>query len=258
MHILIVESEPSELLKKSGQSHAREFGLELQQIESSLEFSIATPYEKPLEGSNLSMIDGVVFPGSGVSWSAHDSKAVPLQKAMESVFEKRLPCFGSCNGLQLASVILGGKVEKRSPELGIARDIKLTETGLVHPMMAGRKSVFSAPTVHGDQVIEMPRGAQLLAFNNHCPVQSFSYNSSGIDFWGVEYHPEISAKNIGKYIRASGDKFPNCDDLVHFLLNAETNSEAASQVGTSIEDMSAKIRTTELRNWLNHVRSNVI
>ena len=257
MNILIVESEPLKLLEEAGQSHARDFGTELQQINPSIDIDIAAPYDRPFDQSLLSSVDAVVFPGSGVTWSAHDAEAAPLRAAMELVFDAGLPCFGSCNGLQLAGVILGGQVASGDPELGIARAIELTEAGLTHPMMTGRQPVFSAPTIHGDQVVELPGGAQLLASNDHCRIQAFVYNSDGIDFWGVEYHPEISAVNIGKYMQANLQKFPGTQELVEDLLIAETNPQAAARLGTSIGDMSSQTRTIELRNWLRHIESGV-
>jgi len=257
MKILIIESEPLKLLEKTGQSHARDFGMELQRINSSIDIDLAAPYDRPFDQSILSSVNAVVFPGSGVSWSAHDAEAAPLRAAMEVVFEAGLPCFGSCNGLQLAGVILGGQIESSDPELGIAREINLTEAGLTHPMMTGREHVFSAPTIHGDQVVELPGGAQLLASNNHCRIQSFVYDFDGIDFWGVEYHPEISAVNIGKYMQGNLQKFPNTQDVIKDLLVAETNSAAAARLGTSIGDMSSQTRTTELRNWLRHVEPGI-
>ena len=146
MHVLVIESEPDELLSQTGQSHARDFGAELQRLDNRVEIEIGMPYAQRLTGASLDHVDAVVFPGAGVAWSADDPRAEPLQHAMETVFAHGLPCFGSCMGLQLAAVVLGGQVATGPAELGVAKSIRLTEAGRSHPLMAGRTGVFSAPT----------------------------------------------------------------------------------------------------------------
>ena len=102
MHILIIESESPELLASTGQSHAQEYGEELQRIDSSINILISAPNERKFSGSELSVADAVVFPGAGVSWPTHDPETIPLRDTMKAVFAQGLPCFGSCNGLRLA------------------------------------------------------------------------------------------------------------------------------------------------------------
>ena len=60
---------------------------------------------------------------------------------MEQVFTHAKPVWGSCNGLQLAAVVLGGSVAA-SPngiEIGLAKDMMKTTDGQAHPMLAARE-----------------------------------------------------------------------------------------------------------------------
>lgn len=253
MRILIVESETPEVLKKSGRSHATAYGEELQRVSSEVCYIITAPYLENLSIGELERVDGVVFPGAGVSWSADATEGLPLRAAMAMVFDAGLPCFGSCNGMQLAAVVLGGTVQSGDLEVGIARDIQLTDEGKQHPMMQGRTPTFSAPTVHGDKVTELPTGAVHLASNAHTRYQSFAYSLNGVDFWGVEYHPEIAAAEIAQYVEDNPGKFVGYADLVEQLRAAELDNNAAVAIGTSTQDMAFTTRTTELRNWLHHV-----
>ena len=52
-------------------------------------------------------IDGVVFTGSGVYWSADEAEAAPAEKIMEAAFKSSLPVFGSCYGMQLGGCCIG-------------------------------------------------------------------------------------------------------------------------------------------------------
>lgn len=251
--ILIVESETPAVIEHNGKSLAVGYAKTLRQIDRKIAIDIAAPYVRPLTADDLAAVDGVVFPGSGVSWSADAAEAEALRAAMELVFAQGLPCFGSCNGLQLAAVVLGGRVRAEQPEVGIARDIQLTEAGAAHSMMATRQPGFAAPTVHGDQVTELPRGAIHLAYNEHCAQQAFVYEDDGISFWGVEYHPELAVGDIGRYIAASPDRFADFQHLVDDLLVAEQDDAAAARLGADRAELSPPTRTTELNNWLARV-----
>ncbi len=254
MKILIVESETPELLQHTGNSLAHSYGEELKTLDSDVQVAISEPYRNGFVIDDLAEIDAVVFPGAGVSWSADDPQGQPLAHAMEMVFERGLPCFGSCNGLQLAAVLLGGRIMTAAPEVGIARNVTLTDVGKVHPMMKGRRTVFSAPTVHADQVVELPDGAQHLAYNEHTQFQAFAYEANGVNFWGVEYHPELSIRSIGEYIDANRAKFDGYLQLVDDLLDAQSSEAAAARLGSAIDELARPARTLELQNWLSFVK----
>ncbi len=252
--LLIVESETPDVVDEAGNSLAIALGETLRSLDPAVEIEFADPYLKPLDLHRLDVVNAAIFPGSRVPWSAGDADAAPLRQTMERVFEVGLPCFGSCNGLQLAGVVLGGRVEAAAePEVGVAREVHLTDEGTSHPMMAGRSQIFAVPAVHRDRVVELPPGARCLAGNWHSLHQAFVYEADGIDFWGAQYHTEIAAEDIAMYLRSRPDLFGDYQHLIADLLAAETDENAAARLGARSSELRAPARTTELRNWLAHV-----
>ena len=81
---------------------------------------VVNPYEGILNADDFAGVDGVVFTGSGVSWSTDAPEAACQRAAMELAFDAGLPSWGSCNGMQLAAVVLGGQVAASPNGLGLA------------------------------------------------------------------------------------------------------------------------------------------
>ncbi|WP_419905215.1 type 1 glutamine amidotransferase [Kiloniella sp.] len=216
---------------------------------------IAEPYRKVFTQDDLIGIDGVVFTGSGVSWSTNAPEAAALRAAGELVFNAGLPTIGSCNGLQLAATLLGGDIgpSPKGMEIGLAQNIKLTAEGRTHAMMAGRRDGYCVPCVHRDEVQRLPDGATLIAGNDHSPVQAMVYNTNGVNFWGMQYHPELSAPAIADYVKDGRGIFSQAQNLIEDLMVAETDASAAARLGSRPEDLLEKNRTTELANWLSLV-----
>ena len=73
---------------------------------------------------------------------------------MRRLFECGVSSFGSCWGIQIAAVALGGAVEisPQGREVGIGRKVSMTAEGRAHPMYTGKKSVFEAFMSHSDEV----------------------------------------------------------------------------------------------------------
>ena len=249
--ILIVESNTPDIVA-AGKSAANGFICSLAGIAPEAALTVVAPYAGDVPDSALDRIDGVIFTGAGVNWSTAAPEAAPLRAFMERVFARGLPAYGSCNGLQLAAVVLGGDVGA-SPngfEVGLARDTTLTEAGRSHPMMAGRKDGFAVPCIHRDEVQRLPQGAVLLAGNAHSPVQAMAYEQGDICFWGVQYHPELTALDIARYLRMKDGFFPGEDALISDLDSAPTDEAAASRIGTTCAGLAAPQRTLELANWM--------
>lgn len=250
--ILIVDSEPAEINARKrrlyGESTGEGYVQALQDVDASCEAEIVCPYDGE-SLPELGDVNGVVFTGSAVVWGTDDARAAPLRDAMRATFAAGVPTFGSCNGLLLAASVLGGASDA-SPngrEDGLARDIRLTDAGRVHPMMAGRTDRFAVACVHRDEVTRLPQGAVLLASNDHSPVQAMEYARKGVRFWGVQYHPEYTLPFIGKRVL---DRALMPKDISNDLSVAHQDAEAAERLGVRFDDMQTETRLTELRNWL--------
>jgi GMP synthase (glutamine-hydrolysing) len=253
MHILIVEGNTPEKVAV-GVAGSTSFETTLRALHPDIGLSTKNPYSAELRPTDFDNVDGVVFTGSGEAWATDAPEAAPQRAAIELAFESGLPVWGSCNGLNLATVVLGGAVAENPNgiEIGLAKDLRLTEAGQTHPMMQGRSRVYAVPCVHRDHVSRLPEIAVLIAENDHTKVQAFAINSGGIDFWGTQYHPEASPSDIAVYVRNRGI-FAHLHAMADDLDAAETDSDAAMRLGTRPEALSFGTRSKELSNWLEHV-----
>lgn len=165
------------------------------------------------------------------------------------------PIWGSCNGMHLAALMLGGTIRENPNgiEVGMARDMALTIEGQHHPMMAARAPRFAAPCVHRDEVETLPDGALLLAGNAHTPVQAFAFDGDGMTIWATQYHPELSPAELCAYLTATGTIFDDFTGLVGDLGGAETDRQAAQRLGTTPEEVAPANRAVELLAWLDLV-----
>ena len=238
-HILVVESNPSRICDGIVRAAGSDFGTLYASVLTALRGDVTTQITAPYEGAtvtSLTRFDGVAFTGSSVDWNTDDERAAPLAALMRQAFAAGLPVIGSCNGMQLAASVLGGSTGEspQGREDGLAREIHLTAQGRCHPMMVGREAPYTAPCTHRDEVVRLPDGAVRLAGNAHSHVQAFAFETDGISFWGMQYHPEFAPAYLARYLKASGK---GSDAELAMLAMPETPAAAA-------------MRTTELRNWL--------
>lgn len=247
-HILIIDSNPAATTADRGVAPGAVYAAALRACRDDLTLSVIRPYDGDALPA-LEMFDGVVFTGSAVEWSTDDARAEPIAAVMRAVFRKGLPTLGSCNGMQLAASVLGGRSDAspNGQENGLARDIQLTQAGRSHPFLAGRVDGYAAPCIHRDEVSDLPEGAVVLAGNSHSGVQAFAYEQDGIRFWGVQYHPEYTPEVVSGIMSRTG--FMGAQDAQD-LSQADTSAEAAARLGIRPDDLAPEMRLTELRNWL--------
>jgi GMP synthase (glutamine-hydrolysing) len=218
------------------------------------------------DGAGLEAYDGVVLTGSSLHlWDMQP--AVMRQVALaRAVYRSRTAFFGSCWGIQMASVAAGGSVARNPAgrELAIARNIAPTEAGRAHPLLAGRPAAFDAPCVHLDIVETLPPDCSVLASNAMVPVQAAEIRHEGGSFWGVQYHPEFSLTHVAKLLAM------NVDALVadgffsdreagtvmlgewELLEREPVRADLAWRYGLGRDVTEFAIRTTEIANWLAH------
>ncbi len=259
--ILIIEGNPPDLsakLRAQGRPmFAQRYANALRQLQPDLAVMFASPYADALTGGDLAEVDGVVFTGSSVAWPTDAPGAQPQRDAMEKCFDAGLPVVGSCNGMQLAAVVLGGSVwaSPNGREIGLARDVQITKAGRSHPMLTGRRNGFAVPCIHRDEVRRLPDCAVHLAGNGHSPFQAFAVHDGDVDYWGFQYHPELSASDLGAALTRGIGIFEVDTALAADLMAAETDKAAAKRLGTSVAEVAPDQRLTELANWLMYVKS---
>jgi GMP synthase (glutamine-hydrolysing) len=219
-------------------------------------------------GMALSDFDGVMIPGSPLHvYDPTPAVARQIDFARAAV-TAGVPVWGSCWGLQLAIVALGGSVRRnpRGRELPIARAITVTEAGGSHPLLASRPAVFDALCSHLDEIETLPPKSRVLAANEISAVQAIAVETPGQgSFLGTQYHPEhtlaVSAALIemraADLVEEGFGSEPS--EIVaiaadYRALDAEpTRRDLIWRYGIAGEIMDPVRRTTEIGNWLRAV-----
>ena len=127
-------------------------------------------------GVSLEDFDGLMFSGSPLHIYDRTPEVTRQIDFARAAFTAGVPTWGSCWGLQVATVALGGTVRRnpRGRELGVARAITTTAAGRSHPLLAARPSIFDALCSHIDELEQLPPGAEVLAQNELCAIQALA------------------------------------------------------------------------------------
>ena len=217
--------------------------------------------------STLASYDGVAFTGS--SYSAFDeSRDVQIQiELMRKALDSGVSTFGSCWGLQVAAVALGGVVEAnpKGREVGVGRKISLTREGERSQFFSGKKGVFEAFESHGDEVVREPDGAVVLASNNHTRVQAMSVTVSSRESFFVQYHPEYDLLYYNQLISSRQDRmkklgfFKDDEGALQYaeelaeLANDNSRKDLKWKYGIDDDLLNPDIKEIEARNWLQYL-----
>jgi GMP synthase (glutamine-hydrolysing) len=219
-------------------------------------------------GTTLSDFDGVMFPGSPLHIYDPDPCVARQIDFAHAAFAAGVPVWGSCWGLQLAVVALGGSVRRnpRGRELPIARAITVTQAGRGHPLLASRPAVFDALCSHIDEIETLPADSQVLAGNEISAVQAIAVQTPERgSFHGTQYHPEhtlaVSAALIEmRAVELAEEGFGTKPSEIvaiaadYRALDAEpTRRDLIWRYGIASEIMDPVRRTIEIGNWLRTV-----
>ena len=153
-------------------------------------------------------------------------------RAPEGVFSLGIPVLGICYGMQTMAEELGGKVaacDKR--EFGYAQVRVKAESALLHEIAdhvteAGER-LLDVWMSHGDQVVVLPDGFEMLAASDSAPIAAIQDESRRL--YGVQFHPEVTHTLQGQRI------------LSHFIL-AICECEALWTPSEIVEDAVEQIR----------------
>lgn len=222
----------------------------------------AVPDHMTLEG-----YDGVFLTGSPLH-VYNDTPEVRRQiEFMRDVFASGTPSFGSCAGLQVAVVAAGGTVgeNRHGHEFAFARRITPTAAGRTHPFLAGRPAAYDAPSIHSDQVLQLPDNAVHLATNGVTAIQAAEVRQGPGIFWGVQYHPELPLSDIAAAVRRQSSDLveqgfvPDAAEaeayasLIEALGHEPERRDLAWRLGVDRQVTNAAARQTELRNFMRYL-----
>ena len=257
--VLNVESNPPDFIAAQGYRAADQFKAAFDALELTADCHVAEPYPTNFETCSLGQFDGVMFTGSGVNWAVNVKEALLLPTAVEQIFKIDLPVSGSCHGMQLAAVVLGGTARSSFNwlEVGVAKSPRKTDAGKSHLALHDRAEVFVAPCIHRDEVDRLPIVAVHLAENDHSSIQFFAYRVEGIDFWGAQYHLTCPTNAISKLLSKGLGIFSAAPTFIYDLEVGDSDTEAAERLGTTCNAFQHEERTLELANWLIQVKDRI-
>src|SRR5437868_14215302 len=229
--------------------------------------NIANREALPL-GTTLSDFDGVMFPGSPLHIYDPDPCVTRQIDFARAAFAAGVPVWGSCWGLQLAVVALGGSV-RRNPlgrELPIARAITIMEVGRAHPLLSSRPVIFDALCSHLDEIETLPPDLQVLAANEVSAIKAVVVQPPKRgSFHGTQYHPEHTlavsaalmqmraAELVEEGFATEPTKIVAIAEDYRAMDAEPTRRDLIWRYGIASEIMDPVRRTTEIGHWLRAV-----
>jgi GMP synthase (glutamine-hydrolysing) len=274
VRILIAESEPpaarDERRKSVGRSSGETFVERLGDLAPEATCDRVKPADRKghlPDVSGIAGYDAVILTGSPLHVYEETPETRREVDFMRAVFRSGTPSFGSCAGLQVAVVAAGGTVRAMTErrEAGFARGVVRQPAGQGHPLLDGRPPAFDAPAIHSDEVEALPQGSTLLASNAVTHVQAAEIRHDGGIFWGVQYHPEISLREVAGALRRQSDDliehgFARTDQdveahaaLIEALHREPGRRDLAWRLGLDDQVVDPAKRMTELSNFLVHL-----
>ncbi|PAV26962.1 GMP synthase (glutamine-hydrolysing) [Tamilnaduibacter salinus] len=153
-------------------------------------------------------------------------------RAPEGLFDRGVPVLGICYGMQTMAEQLGGRVaSSETREFGYAQ-VKVRASGkllqgITDHLTDQGVSLLDVWMSHGDKVVKMPEGFELLASTESAPIAAMQDTSRHL--YGVQFHPEVTHTLQGRRI------------LEHFVLDI-CECEAWWTPAQIVEDAVARIR----------------
>lgn len=146
------------------------------------------PYHKNFEFEPG--LKGIILSGSPFSVNDPNAPVVDI-----AAFTKKVPVLGVCYGAQLTAKQYGGRVEKSSKREYGRAILQVKQDNLLFKGMSQTSQVWMS---HGDTILEMPSGFELLAETESIPVAAFRQVSDTEVLYCVQFHPEVYHSIEGK------------------------------------------------------------
>ncbi len=270
--LLLVSSEtPDQQMarrKRSGAASHETYADTLRAIEPDCVLSDHCCVDGSDGPGDLTRFDGLIFAGSPIQMHEETAEVRAAARFMSRAFAAGTISFGSCAGLQIATVAAGGSVRPRAGEMaaGFARGIWRTEAGRDHPLLRGRPGAWDAPAMHSAVVDRLPDGGTALARTADTMVQAAEIRSGAGVAYGVQYHPEIDLREIAEALAAQSDALVEQDlardrgaveryaGSLEALNDAPDRRDLAWQLGLDAEVTQAERRRREVTNFLRMLR----
>jgi len=259
VRLLIVEGNNEQTRQLRGGFGIKPYHLMFQEMIKGMVPEAETAFAFPADGTSglptvaqLKQYDGILWTGSSLSVTDDIPDVNRQLQFADEVFKSGVPFYGSCWGMQVATVVAGGKValSNNGLEFGTSKPIELTELGKESPLTCHRKTAFTALCIHYDEVVETPENANVLASNAHSNVQAMTFNYKNASFFGVQYHPEFNPSNmalIGSFLSenlVNNGAFKSLEEVKEFTLSLKEHK------GIPPEISNYQLHTQEIMAWL--------
>ncbi|TSC87107.1 MAG: glutamine amidotransferase [Parcubacteria group bacterium Gr01-1014_8] len=179
--------------------------------------------------------DAVILSGSGDLYfdggyaETHHGRIITSRLAENAkpfaqyLIENNIPTLGICFGHQLLGYAAGvnvghSRIESKTGTYGV----RLTDIGRTDPLMKDISDRFAAHYGHKDVLFDLPPGAVVLAHGeDKCRYSALRYAPR---VYSVQFHPELSRKEIENIMRKYPEYMPDdkdCDELFEDTEEAE-------------------------------------
>ncbi len=135
----------------------------------------------------LAGFDGVMISGSPASVNDPDPWIARLKALIRQAVGDGVPVFGACFGHQAVASALGGSVGPNPQGWVLGRMV--SENHAPAPWMTGGAGPMALHAAHSEQVLALPKGAQVLGGGVGCTVGQIAL---GDRVFSTQYHPEIT------------------------------------------------------------------
>jgi GMP synthase (glutamine-hydrolysing) len=270
LRLLVAEGNTSEgrsrMAAQAGETPGEGYANALRSIAPDARIDLCFPAdEDPKLPAPLESYDGIAITGSALNIYHGEVASLRQIEFAREIFARHIPFFGSCWGLQVAAVAAGGEVGRnpKGREVAFARKIMLNEVGRAHPLHRGRNIAFDAPAIHGDEVIRLPPDTTVTAWNALSQVQAAEIRHDGGVFWGVQYHPEFTLRDLAFILRRYGQTlvdegfFADLAALESYaadlsvLASDQQRTDIAWRLGLGTDILQPDLRLCEIANWID-------
>ena len=133
---------------------------------------------------------GVILSGGPETVTTTDTPRIP-----DEIFSCGVPVLGICYGMQTMAEQLGGKVESSAVhEFGYAKVKTFGDhnilSGIYDSQTDKGESLLDVWMSHGDKVIALPEGFELMAETDSAPIAAMWHPEKKL--YAVQFHPEVT------------------------------------------------------------------
>ena len=175
-------------------------------LDSRIEFSVFDVREGEYP-EDIHAFDGFITTGSRHGAEDDLPWIKELISFVQTLYQAQIKLVGICFGHQIIAKALGGKVMKSDKGWGVGMSVnEVVDDPSQHAWMQPAKAELKLIVSHQDQVVQLPKGSQVLAASEFCPAYMYRV---GECFLSVQGHPEFSKAYSHDLMESRRDRIPH-------------------------------------------------